>query len=258
MSRHNTDQEWEKFGKAEPYFGVLADEKYLTTYLDNELKKNFFQTGYDYRDHVLANIRKHLDSKYTPKQALDFGCGVGRLVIPLAEVANHVTGIDVSDSMLKEAQRNAEKQSLRNISFLKSDDELSQLDQKYDFIHSFIVFQHLSPKRGEKILKTLISFLKDNGCGVLHFLYAKDYSSQKIITSVIMPIIKKRIPLARNLINVLRGRDWFAPFMEMNHYNLNRLFSIIQKNDIKDMYVEYTNHGGDLGLILYFRKDKIT
>jgi len=38
---------------------------------------------------------------------------------------------------------------------------------------------------------------------------------------------------------------------------ISNLFLILQKNHVREMYVEYTNHGEDLGLILYFKKDKI-
>lgn len=71
------------------------------------IKKEFFRSGYDYIDHVIKLIKNHIYPTYTVNKAFDFGCGVGRLVIPLTEIADHVTGVDVSESMLKEAKKTA-------------------------------------------------------------------------------------------------------------------------------------------------------
>ena len=48
--------------------------------------------------------------------ALDFGCGVGRLVLPLARRYRTVVGIDISDAYIAEAVRNRDKHGLTNIS----------------------------------------------------------------------------------------------------------------------------------------------
>ena len=71
---------------------------------------------------ILSNIHKHLDPGFQPINALDFGCGVGRLVIPLAKISTSAVGIDVSESMLAEARKNCELNSVHNIDLVKSDD----------------------------------------------------------------------------------------------------------------------------------------
>jgi len=62
------------------------------------------------------------------------------MVIPLAGISESVVGVDVSESMLNEAKRNCESLSIKNVSFVKGDDNLSALNCKFDFIHSYIVF----------------------------------------------------------------------------------------------------------------------
>ena len=106
MFGSKTDKMWEKIGNQDPYFGVITDEKYRTMSLTEEKKKEFFQSGCDHIKFVLEKVRKHLDQYFKISNALDFGCGVGRLTIPMAEIADHVVGIDVSGSMLREAVRN--------------------------------------------------------------------------------------------------------------------------------------------------------
>lgn len=249
MFNSDSDREWEKFGKDDPYFGVITNDKFHKSNLTDENREEFFRSGGIYIDKVLKVIRDHVDSSFIIEHALDFGCGVGRLVIPLAGVAEEVTGIDVSDSMLAEARKNCEANSVRNVVLVKSDDQLSLLKAGYDFIHSFIVFQHIPVKRGEKIFENLIAHLKDDGVCVIHVTYAKDHPTKKWV-----PLIKNHVPLARNFINLINGRDFFAPQMQMNSYDLNRLLFIMQKMNIREFHAEFTNHGGELGVVLFFRK----
>ena len=252
MFDSNTDKEWEKFGKDDPYFGVLAHDKYHKIHLSDENREEFFNSGFNYIDHVLEKIKQHIDPTFTIKKALDFGCGVGRLVIPLANVAQEVTGVDVSDSMLNEAKKNCEERSIKNVVFVKSDDDLSLLNgKKYDFIHSYIVFQHIPVRRGERIFKNLIAHLERGGICVVHFVYTRP-THRKIDS-----FVKKYVPLSGNLINLIKGRKFFAPQMQMNAYDINRLFLMIQKANVRDCYIEFTNHKGELGIIIYFKKPKM-
>lgn len=146
-------------------------DKFRKDNLTDEAKEEFFSSGLSQINHMLENIRKHIDPLYAAKNALDFGCGVGRLIIPLSKVVNNVTGIDVSDSMLNEARKNCETQFVSNVSLLKSDDNLLLLNGKYDLIYSFIVFQHIPVKRGVGIFKNLLSRLENGGVCVIHFTH---------------------------------------------------------------------------------------
>jgi hypothetical protein len=64
------------------------------------------------------------------------------------------------------------------------------------------------------------------------------------------------IPLAKNILNIIKGRSFFSPYMQMNPYNLNRLSRIMQRHGVRDLYVEYIYHTGYLGAVLYFKKPK--
>jgi 2-polyprenyl-3-methyl-5-hydroxy-6-metoxy-1,4-benzoquinol methylase len=254
MLNKKTDHEWEKFGKINPYYGVLTLDKYRLTNLTNESKEEFFRSGFEYIDTVLRKLRMYIDAEFAITEALDFGCGVGRLVIPLSKVSEHVTGIDVSASMLQEANRNCEIKSITNVDFVKSDDNLSLLNSReFNFIHSVIVFQHIPVNRGESIFQNLISHLRTGGCGVIHFVYSKQDSNFRTFFS---GFISRHIPFGSNFINIVKGKPFFAPNMQMNKYNLNRLFLILQTNNVSKSYFEFTNDGGELGVILYFQKNE--
>jgi ubiquinone/menaquinone biosynthesis C-methylase UbiE len=250
MLANNTDRDWEKYGSSDPYFGVISHSEYRTNNLTDEGRVIFFKTGEDYIKNIVEKIKAHIEPNFQPERSLDFGCGVGRLIIPLAQISEQVDGIDVSESMLAEASRNCESRSIRNVSFFKSDDELSAIKEyHYDFIHSFIVFQHIPIKRGIKILKGLLSCLNPGGVGVLHFSYAKSRRISEVITWV-----SANIPYGGNFIQFLRGGNFFAPQMQMNKYNLNEIFSTLQQLNVSNVYFEYINHSGELGVLIFFRK----
>src|SRR5690606_30137204 len=99
----DTDNEWEEWNKTDPYFSVLTNPKFRRQVLTEEAREEFFNSGREDINKVMAICRQHLDPAFTPRRALDFGCGVGRLVVPLSRLAAQVVGLDVSQSMLAEA-----------------------------------------------------------------------------------------------------------------------------------------------------------
>ena len=157
--------------------------------------------------------------------------------------------MDISDAMLSEARRNCDSRLVSNVRLLKSDDNLSQLSGKYDLIHSFIVFQHIPVKRGQQIFENLLEHLADNGICVAQFTYARDMKINHLISSA-----KQYIPWLGNCINLIKGRGFFAPQMQMNCYDINRLLQTIQKANAVNCFSEFTKHDGELGITLYFRK----
>lgn len=251
MFNSNTDKEWEKFGEVDPYYGVLSEGKFHKINLTEENKEDFFKSGVVYIEDLLKKVRQHIDPNFKIKHALDFGCGVGRLVIPLAGIAERVTGIDVSDSMLNEAKQNCETYSRKNVVLVKSDDSLTQLKDKYDFIHSFIVLQHIPVKRGKRIFEGLLAHLEDGGVCVIHFTYAEYEISKKFAS-----FIKAYVPFANNVYNLYKGRGFFFPHMQMYKYDISKLLLIMEKLHIREFYAELTNHGGVSGIVLFFRKPK--
>ena len=251
----NTDAEWEKWGKKDPYFGVIRQEEYRSQNLTEEAIIEFFESGRRDIRHVLEVCRRHLDQGFSPKRVLDFGCGTGRLVIPLAEIAEHVVGLDVSDSMLNEALKNCSKYSVQNVSLLKSDDNLSSLDESFDLIHSYIVFQHIPVKRGRLIFANLLNHLSEGGICAIQFTYSKaifgkNYGVPPIRWRMNDSYLKVK-QLVRGLLRIKSPSE-----VQMNPYNLNELFFLIQSAGIHNIHMEFTDHGGELGVFLYFQKPK--
>src|SRR5688500_2310195 len=129
---NDSDKDWERFGKTDPYFAVLTAPEFHGRPSDIHRAK-FFESGENHIAAVFAIIRERLDPAFAPERALDFGCGVGRLVLPLAARCPAVMGVDVSQSMLAEAGRNCVEAGVTHVQLLQSDDELSAIKGQFDF-----------------------------------------------------------------------------------------------------------------------------
>lgn len=245
----NTDDSWEEWGRREPYFGVITQAKFRRAELSNEALTEFFESGVRHVDYVLQAIRQHVDPAFLPASALDFGCGVGRVVIPLAAVAGRVTGADVSPSMLAEARTNCARRGLANVELIQSDDLLSTVAGNFDLIHSFIVFQHIPVERGRMIFGNLLRRLNPGGVAAVHFTYAKSAHAGSYGAPPPAPAAQA----GKSTAQAAPGAD---PEMLMLPYNLNDLFFLAQVAGVPEMRVQFTDHGGELGVFLFFRAPK--
>jgi len=253
-----TDIAWEEWGRRDPYFGVITNPKFRRTELTEAARSEFFESGRVHVDYVLQMIRQYISPGFQPTSILDFGCGVGRLVVPFSRTAMQVVGLDVSPSMLEEAKRNCEDFGASNVQLLVSDDLLSTVDGHYDLIHSFIVFQHIAADRGREIFRRLLTRLAAGGVGAVHFAYAKTCYAE---THGIAPAAPASAPTGGSVSGMVKA--WRAsaatrradadPEMQMNPYNLNELLFILQNAGVHRFHVEFTDHGGELGIFLFFQ-----
>lgn len=247
----NPDKEWEKFGRRAPYYwGGINKEQFRDHTLGEESLEELFASGRDHIDYVLSTIRERIRPDFAPSRALDFGCGVGRLAFPLAAVCPEVVGLDVSEPTLEEARNVSRRLSLTNVTFHKSDDELSQVSGSFDLIHSTFTIQHIPTKRGEKIVRKLASMLSDNGVGALDFLIHRDVS--KALQT--MGSLRKRVPYLNNFANLLEGKSFVEPLAEKNVYDLNRIMTILQDSGCGNFHVMLFRNGNHRDAMVFFQK----
>src|SRR5215208_2984984 len=165
MFTQSSDAAWERYGKLDSYFGVYTEAQYKTENLDASALEKLFRSGEENVRSLLKVAQEHFDSGFQPTRALDFGCGVGRLTIPLAGMCSHVVGADVAPSMLEEARRNVRNKAISNVDLVVADDKLSRVTGTFDLLVSFNVFQHIVPRRGKTILEAMIARLEEGGFG---------------------------------------------------------------------------------------------
>ena len=109
-------------------------------------------------------IEKEIDFNKQPR-ILDIGCGTGRHSIELTKRGYNVTGIDLSESMLKRAKEKALKENL-NIDFQKQD--ARNLTFKNEFDLAIMLCEGAFPlmetdEMNFQILQNASKALKENG-----------------------------------------------------------------------------------------------
>lgn len=257
MAQVNTDADWEFFAATDPYWAVLTDDCYRQGNLTEQALEDFDASGASYVSFVFDTIEQRVAPKFQPHSCLDFGCGVGRLVIPFARRNLSVVGVDVADSMLAEARRRCAALGLTNVELVKGDDALSRVPGSFDLIHSFIVFQHIPCARGQRLFGEMFKRLKPGGVGVVHFAYAVAKRVQPVRRGVVRATLSFVKRTARRVLHRARGTTPVArPVMQMNKYNLNELLLLLQQAGVQRMWLECTEDQGECGVILFFKKPR--
>jgi SAM-dependent methyltransferase len=264
------EAEWEKWATVDPYFGVLTANEYRRANLSYENRQSFFRTGELHVDHVLSRVSRTLGRPFFPDSVLDFGCGVGRLVVPFSKVAQRVVGVDISRTMLAEAKANCNAFGVGNAEFRLVDDTLDSVDGQFDFINSFIVFQHIPPVRGLEILRRLLSKIAPGGCAAIHVTYGRSYGQHDFGAPVspVPPDPPIRSLTLRQLASAAKARVLVGlntredrpelpadvdanPFMPMFSYELGKVIYVFQEAGFTRVDTDLIDHAGELGALMY-------
>jgi SAM-dependent methyltransferase len=265
-----TDVEWEKWGARDPYFGVLTHDRYRSSKMAADDYLAFFESGHGHVEAVLANCRRHFGEDFQPRRVLDFGCGVGRVLLPFAEICETVVGVDVSESMLAEARRNCARFGVNNAKLVRADDTLSTVEGPFDLVHSTIVFQHIESERGLDLIARLVALVVPGGGISIHVTYGRDHPDcrygrpvpQQAETPRARPLYRRALSIVGGLVRARRPRasepDVLPeaeadPLMMMYHYDLSRIAYILHSAGATGFAAELTDHGGELGVTVYAR-----
>jgi trans-aconitate methyltransferase len=156
--------------------------------------------------------------------------------------------------MLDEAQLNCQRRGVHNASFARSDDQLSQVRGPFNFVHSYIVFQHIPRLRGEVIFKRMLDLLEDGGVGAVHFTYGRQSSLLRRIALW----SRTKVPFVNGVRNLLHRQPFNYPMMQLNEYELSRIFRLLQQHGCGQAYIQYSSHGvvdtNALGAMIFFQK----
>jgi SAM-dependent methyltransferase len=234
--RRDTDADWRELGQTQPYWGVLSQPDFLTENITPERIEAFYKTGRDYIAEVADKLERTTGVRPAGR-ALDFGCGVGRLAEAMADHVGEVIGLDVSPGMLALARGRGGKASY-----------VEEIPAgSFDWINSFIVFQHIPPQRGEAILQDLLARLAPGGLVSLQFPIWRDAHLEP-----------PRLTGWRRLFRPQLQQHWerTQPVGQifMYDYDLSRILRRLNEAGIEDMRLVSTNHGGHRGVIILARK----
>ena len=245
-------QNWKKFGKQDPYYGVLTDEKYRAKNITEKELKEFFRSGELYVQESKKRIELLFDQSLEESSILDFGCGVGRLAIPFAGLSHkNVMGLDVSPEVIAKANIHKLEMGINNLDLKVFNGVALPTLPTFDFINSYIVFQHIEPSLGYPLLRQLLENLKPEGILQVQITYGHSLPHLKYWNFM----LRGKVPLYNYVHSFLKtGRLGAEAVMQMNHYSPGKLFALFSEFSTQ-VHVEFTNHGGHLGAFYLLKKN---
>jgi trans-aconitate methyltransferase len=153
--------QWDRWG-ADLYFANTGERAHRGRVVDE-----LFAQGGAYLDRVEARFAELGTPVEHRGTALDFGCGVGRVLVPMAQRYARTVGVDVAETMLAEARRHlgGRRADLRN--YDGADIEACLGDLRFDVLHTTRTIQHIPPDDGMRILASLLARLNPGGVALV-------------------------------------------------------------------------------------------
>ena len=160
-------QAWDRFAEADPYTYILTD-------LKSPDPKKFWESGErTVQVELLPLIRERAIRR---RIGLELGCGVGRLLFPMARNFEEMVGVDIAEGMVRRAVSFAGDNGIRNVDLTAisgPEDLLHKAGEyagKIDFLYSLLVFQHIPDFAViEGYLHAVNELLEENGIAYLQF-----------------------------------------------------------------------------------------
>lgn len=247
----DTDNDWQRLADENPYWGILSRDTYQKENITPRALEEFFESGHQYVTALMRQCRRHIDPKFSPRRALDFGCGVGRITFALAGVAEEVVGVDVAQRMLDRLEEHKKERREDRVKAVLGDDELSNVKDNFDLVNSFIVLQHIDPDRGLRIITRLMERVNPGGVAALHLTYGKSkkfwhHEARRA------EFYRREGSWIKDLVPCDDARPQGA--ITMFDYDLNQVFATMAGIVRGPIISIQTNHDGHLGMQLICQK----
>jgi SAM-dependent methyltransferase len=150
---------WETFAREDAEFYIATDGK-------QQAPHEFFESGRAGAAWILDQVAGELPGR---DLAVEIGCGVGRLLIPMAEHFSKVIGVDVAPTMLEKLGANCERFGVGNAEGMLADEPWERRDEA-DLVYSWLVFQHVADfGLIESTVRRVAGALKPAGMALLQF-----------------------------------------------------------------------------------------
>jgi ubiquinone/menaquinone biosynthesis C-methylase UbiE len=244
-------QTWDGLGRRDPLWAVL-------TWPDKQGNKwtieEFLATGRAEVDRLVQYLER-VAPTCPRRNALDFGCGVGRVSQALATRFDRVVGLDVAPSMI--AQARAVNGVPDRCSFeLNRSRRLRRFsNDSFDLVYSRMVLQHMAPSLARGYLRELVRVLAPGGALVFQLPERMSADSMQLFLNA--PVegnaLKRRLPrpfvrawraAKYGVIAMRRARD-----MEMHGIDKDAVVALLESTgarilDIHDDHAHGTSAPG--------------
>lgn len=216
--------QWSRLGEDDPYWGVLTDDRYKSSQIDDVALAEFRESGRETASLVEAAIGRGMPVR-AAGTCVELGCGVGRITRYLADRFDKVIAIDISPGNLELCQRYLAEEGVRNVEvrLLRSLNDLVDVGG-FDWLFSIIVLQHNSPPIQWQILRALLPKILPSGAFIFqtvsdlpgYSFNAEDYlaSDDPVmeIHSLPQSVIFKLIDECGLKLNAVRTDTWTGAY----------------------------------------------
>jgi SAM-dependent methyltransferase len=205
-------------------------------------REKVFESGHKRVETIAEVVQEETGAMLDGRRALDYGCGVGRLAIPLAERCEHVYGLDISRPTLEIAAANAQEHEVENVQWLEPE-ALSGLAGQYDFAITVHVLQHIRRRQGEQVLRQLVRGLREDGVGWIGLVLRPPHPLRSVLRyswrarDVDRP--QRKSGIYRPALDALRIWDLSYYYMMRCSYALNRLGRLLADEGVENWHVRF-------------------
>jgi 2-polyprenyl-3-methyl-5-hydroxy-6-metoxy-1,4-benzoquinol methylase len=231
------DSGWEQFAAREPYFAAVTDPRFLRANLTPQHEREFFASGEALVAWMLATIDAALVPQFAPMSTLEYGCGPGRLALPLGARPGRVVAVDRSDAMLRIARGHAERRGL-DVVFQRPGDFVAQ-PRRFDLVVCYHVMQRLPRLDALALLRRLQAAIGPDGVGVFQWCCG----SREPLHVDASRWVRERVPGVNALANRLRGKPVGDPFVPTHVYGVEEMLREFAAAGLDPVHVSVERHG---------------
>lgn len=229
--------DWDRFAAREPYFAAITDPRFLRASLTPEHERLFFASGESVVSWMLGVIDAALAPQFAPMSTLEFGCGPGRLALPLAQRPGSVVAVDRSPAMLDTARAEAVRRRLDQIVF-QSPEELFGTPRTFDLVVCYHVLQRLRRQEGLAVFRRLLASIGPDGVGVFQWCCR---TREPLLVGA-SRWIRERVPMANTVANRARGKPAGDPFIPTHVYEIDEMLAEFDAAGLGPVHVAVERH----------------
>lgn len=212
---------------------------------------------YSHRNEREAEVFCDLIEKFTriseSDEIVDFCCGAGRLAIELARRSYKVTGVDLSQNLIKQAKEKSKKENLE-IEFINGDVRDLNFHGRFKLaVNFFTSFGYFDDDENNKVFENICKSVNDSGWVVIDYfnpLYVKSNLREEEIKSINgLKIIQKRSLINNRVVKEIEiisngqnnkfyesvrlyEKDEFIKMFEQNNFKVEYLFGDYNGNEL--------------------------
>ncbi len=154
---------WEAFAREDAEFYIAARS---VPDGDEQARHDFFESGRETAAWILEQVAGELPGQ---DLAVEIGCGVGRLLLPMTERFSHVIGVDIAPTMLAKLEANCRRFGIANAEPRLAHEPWDRRGEA-DLVYSWLVFQHITDwQLIASSVQRLAGTLKPGGVALLQF-----------------------------------------------------------------------------------------